>query len=111
MIGFITRCRMHSCLIKLNKLSRKNLNDVITGEQFQSVCKSVKTRDALKALENEGCIRLFWVDNNYFPVGAVCFNRMPLYLCQRSELWLNRIFGFIAGIVSSILAGYLLNFL
>lgn len=111
MIGFVTRCRMHSCIRKLNKLSSKNRSDIITGEQFQTVCTSGKMRNALKAHENEECIRLFWIDGEYFPVGAVCLNGMPLYLCVRSELWLNRIVSFICGVMTSDLGGYLLGFL
>lgn len=111
MIGFITRCRMHSCIKKLNKLSSISRSDIITGEQFQTVCTSEKMRSALKALENAECIRLFWIDGEYFPVGAVCLNYMPLYLCERSELWLNRIVSFIFGIITSVLGGYLLGLL
>lgn len=111
MIGFITRCRMHSCIKKLTKLSYKNHSDIITGEQFQTICTSGKIRDALKALEKEGCINLFWIDGEYFPVGAACLNGMLLYLCVRSELWLNRIVSFICGVMTSVFGGYLLGFL
>lgn len=111
MIGFITRCRMHSCIKELTKLSYKNHNDIITGEQFQTVCTSEKKRDALIALEKEECIRLFWIDGEHFPVGAARLNGMPLYLCERSELWLNRIVSFICGVMTSVLGGYLLGFL
>ena len=36
---------------------------------------------------------------------------LPLYLCERSELWLNRIVSFICGVMTSVLGGYLLGFL
>ncbi len=111
MIGFITRCRMHSCIKKLTKLNYKNHSDIITGEQLQTICTSEKKRDALIALEKEECIRLFWINGEHFPVGAVRLNGMPLYLCVRSELWLNRIVSFIFGVITSVLGGYLLGFL
>ena len=66
MIGFTTRCRMHSCIKKLTKLSYKNHNDTIIGEPFQTICTSEKKRTALIALEKEECIRLFWIDGEYF---------------------------------------------
>lgn len=111
MFGILMRLRMHRCLSKIEKLCFQSDTGVITGDDIAKLCSSPKNLKAIKALEASQYVSLIWIDNHNLPVGIREGEKTTLYALERSEIWLNRFLGFIAGILTSVLADYIIRLL
>lgn len=110
MKGIIMRIKMRICLHSLEKLWYEN-NDFISGQaalKFSSTPSKLKT---LKALQSAGCAILYCADNSNRPYAIGEGENSALYIVERSEIWMNRIVGYIAGILTSVAAHYIIQFL
>lgn len=110
MFGIFMRIKMRHCLNMLETLWYKN-NDCIAGEAtiyFSSTKSRLKT---LRALDSAQCVSLSYADNSNRPFMICPGERSSLYVLERSELWLNRVISFIAGILTSVAAHYIIEFL
>lgn len=110
MNGFILRLKMRRCLHKLEKQWYLN-NDFITGEsalQFSNTMSKLKTLKALQAAE---CVSLSYADNSNRPYAISEGAKSSVYVLERHEIWTNRLWGFLAGILTSVAAHYIIQFL
>lgn len=110
MNGIIMRVKMHFCLRKLEKLWRDN-NDTITGEAAVKFSNTRSKLKVLKALQTVGCADLFCPDNSNRPYAIRAGENSSIYTLERSELWLNRIISFIAGILTAVMADCIIRVL
>ena len=90
---------MRSLLKKLN-------NAYYNNEDLLSVCHLPSDLKTLVALEQANCIsiRKAWGGTI---VGIKLGNSSEIYLIERSELWLNRILSYIAGIVTAVIVPFI----
>lgn len=110
MNGIIMRVKMHFCLRKLEKLWLDN-NDTIAGEAAIKFSDTRSKLKVLKALQAAGCADLFCADNSNRPYAIRAGENSSIYTLERSELWLNRIISFIAGILTAVMADYIIRLL
>lgn len=110
MNNIIMRIRMQLCLRKLEKIWYNN-NDTVTGEAALEFSDTRARLKVLKALQASGCVLLSYHDNSNRPFAIRAGEHSSLYALERSELWLNRIISFIAGVLSTIAANYIIQFL
>lgn len=110
MNGPVMRIKMRYCLHTLEKQWYHN-NDFISGEaalKFSDTKSKLKT---LKALQAAGCVVLSYADNSNRPFVIREGENSALYVLERSEIWLNRFIGFSAGILTSVIASFIIQFL
>lgn len=100
MLNFILRYRMQKIISLL-----ENRSDVLSLLQDERYLK------AFLALESAGYVRGFYIDSSNIPQHVLLEKKGYLYLLERSEIWINRIVGFTCGILTSVIAGHLLNIL
>lgn len=110
MNGLIMRIRMRHCLKKLEKVW-SDYNDTVIGETALEFSNTKSKLKVLKALQSVGCVVLSCPDNSNRPYVIRAGERASLYSLERSELWLNRIVSFIAGILTSVAAHYIIQLL
>ena len=104
------RIRMRLCLRKLEKIWYDN-NDTVTGEAAREFSNTRTRLKVLKSLQASGCVVLSFHDNSNRPYAIRAGEHSSLYTLERSELWLNRIISFIAGILTTVAADYILQLL
>lgn len=110
MYGPILRLKMRHCLHKLEKQWYLN-NDFITGDaalKFSNTKSKLKTLKALQAAE---CVSLSYADNSNHPYAIREGARSSIYILDRYEIWANRFWGFIAGILTAVASHYIIQFL
>ncbi len=100
MLNFVLRYRMKRIISLL-----ENRSDILP------LLQNEKYRKAFLALESDGYVRGFYIDSSNVPQHVLLEKKGYLYLLERSEIWINRIVGFICGILTSVIAGHLLNVL
>lgn len=110
MNGIVMRFKMNLCLRKLEKLWIDN-NDTIYGKHAEKFSNTKAKLKVLRALQAVGCVNLSCPDNSNRPYVIRAGERSSLYTLERSELWLNRIIGFIAGILTTVAADYIIRLL
>ncbi len=111
MFGIIMRIKMRFCLNKIEKLCFNDETGVISGNDVNKLCSTPKKLKTLLALEASECIRITWADGYNRPLCIREGKRASLYVLERSEIWFNRFLGFIAGILTTILADFVINLL
>lgn len=100
MLNFVLRYRMKRIISLLE--NRSNVLSLLQNEKY---------RKAFLALESDGYVRGFYIDSSNVPQHVLLEKKGYLYLLERSEIWINRIAGFICGILTSVIARHLLNVL
>lgn len=110
MFGIFTRIKMHHCLNKLETLWYK-CNDCIAGDAAMYFSRSKSSLKTLRALESAQCVSLSYADNSNRPFMICPGEQSSLYVLERSEVWLNRVISFIAGILTTVAAQYIIDFL
>lgn len=110
MNGIIMRIRMRRCLNDLEKIWLESNDTVIGGAALEFSDTHAKLK-VLKALQSAGCVTLSCLDNSSRPYAIRPGEKSSLYVLERSELWLNRIISFIAGILTTMAAHYMIQFL
>ncbi len=111
MFGIIMRIKMRFCLNKIEKQCFNDETGVISGDDINKLCSTPKKLKVLLALEASECICITWADGYNHPLCIREGKRASLYVLERSEIWLNRFLGFIAGILTTILADLSINLL
>lgn len=110
MYGPVLRFKMRHCLHMLEKQWYLN-NDFIAGNdalKFSDTRSKLKT---LKALEAVNCVSLSYADNSNRPYVIREGTKSHIYVLERHEIWANRFWGFIAGILTSVASHYIIRFL
>lgn len=110
MNSIVMRIRMRLCLRKLEKIWFDN-NDTAAGEAALEFSRTRSRLKVLKALQAAGCVVLSCHDNSNRPYVIRAGEQSSLYTLERSELWLNRIISFIAGILTTVAANYIIRLL
>ena len=110
MNGIIMRIRMRICLRALEDIWYGN-NDTVAGEAALGFSDTKAKLKVLKSLEAAGCVVLSCHDNSNRPYAIRPGGKSSLYALERSELWLNRIISFIAGILTTVAADYIIRLL
>ena len=110
MSSIIMRIRMHYYLWKLEKIWFKN-NDAVIGDAAYKFSDTKGKLKALKALQSAKCVTLSYHDNSNRPYAIRPGESSSLYALERSELWRNRIISFIAGILTTVAAHYIIQLL
>lgn len=100
MFNITLRYRMKKIISMLEK--EQNIFPLLQNKKYLK---------AFKALEVNSYVQGFYVDNCDIPYHVALGTKGPIYLLERSELWMNRIAGFICGILTSVIVGYLLKLL
>lgn len=100
--------------IKMSKmLKRLNLawgdNNSIQLEKSREICTSSEELRILRALQNCGCIEMHLAWNDGYPYFIKRGDNEAIYTIQRSELWVNRIVSFIAGILTTVIADLIIR--
>ncbi len=111
MIGLLIRFRMHHCLKVIEKSSDSNELGVCIGKDLTKLCKNPKNLKAIQALSSGGYITTPGIDNAAIPSHIIPENKLPMYFIERSEVWLNRFWGFLAGILTTVLADLIIKLL
>ena len=110
MNGLIMRIKMRHCLRKLEEIWYVN-NDTVIGNAVQNFTDTKDKLKVLKALQAAGCVTLSYYDNSNRPYAIRSGENSALYTLERSEIWLNRFLGFIAGVLSTVLADLIIRLL
>lgn len=110
MNGLIMRIRMRHCLHVLEKQWYLN-NDFITGEDALKFSDTMSKLKILKALEAVNCVSLSYADNSNRPYVIREGRESSIYLLTRREIWANRLWGFIAGILTAVASHYIIQLL
>ena len=87
---------------KLIKVLKNN-----DSAEFNRLIASDKYLDALKALEDAGCVKLVRAWGGEI-TRTILLDHHVSYQLSRYEVWANRIGGFIAGVLTSVAAHYLI---
>ena len=93
---------------KMNKIIRVLERD--DEKALDSILQSGSYSKAFDALEDEGCIETLR-DFNGNIHGAFLERHYATYQLQRQEIWMNRLYGFLAGIASSVLVAFITGIL
>lgn len=104
------RIRMRRCLRKLSKLWIDN-NDTVAGNATLEFTNTKAKLEVLKALQSIDCVILSCPDNSNRPYVIRAGENSSIYFLERFELWLNRIVSFIAGILTTVAAHYIIQLL
>lgn len=86
-------------------------NDTASGKAALNLSGTKSKLKVLKALQAAGCITLSCPDNSNRPYIIRPGEKSYLYTLERTELWVNRIISFIAGVLTSIAAHYIIQLL
>lgn len=93
---------------KMNKLIRLLERNNVAA--FNAAIQSKPYMKALNTLEDTGCVKT--VRSYSGEIRHVkLLNHSVTYQLGRQEVWLNRLFGFLAGIASALLVAYLTGLL
>ncbi len=111
MNGLSLRFRMHHCLKVIDKSSNNNELGICRGEDLTKLCQNPKNVKAIHALSSGGYISIPNIDNSSIPAYIVPEDKLPMYFVERSEIWFNRFLGFIAGVLSTVLADLIIRLL
>lgn len=111
MFGLLMRIKMRLYLSKIEKMCFQQESGIISGDAVLKFCSSPKKLKVLKALEASQCISLIWIDGYKFPACIREGEKSALYTLERSEIWLNRFLGFIAGILTAVFTDILIRLL
>jgi len=101
MKSIIARFKMFRMLSKLDTLFDRH-DGILSGDQIDPFVSSVKKMATLRRLSDAGAVKLTFYSNELLSI-----RRLPgasLYLLERSELWVNRIAGFIVGVATAVVA-------
>ena len=98
MFGLTLRARMRQCI----KILEAKEDSIIIGDDLEEMWADPKTRKALKALEAQEYVNIQSADNR--PLYVTMARNGSLYLLTRSEIWKNRIWSFLLGATSTLLA-------
>lgn len=111
MNGLFLRFRMHHCLKAIDIASDNNELCICNGEALAKLCKNPKNLKAILALSSGGYISIPNIDNSTIPAYIIPEDKLPMYFVERSEIWFNRFLGFVAGVLSTVLADLIIRLL
>lgn len=94
-----TRFKMRLTLNRIKKIKFTSDENVI--QSFDN--------NILESLAALDCIELYYADNQIYSLAYT--SQGTLYLLGRSELWINRIGGFISGFATSVVAKLILDWI
>lgn len=106
----ILRLKMRRCLHRLENQWYLN-NDFITGEAALKFSETKSKLKTLKALQSVECVVLSYADNSSRPYAIREGAKSSIYILERHEIWANRFWGFIAGILTAVASQYIIQFL
>ena len=90
---------------RMNKIVR--LLDSGKKPEVYGLISSSKYRKALLALESAGCVKLAKAFGGDI-VGIYLLDSHVGYQLDRRDVWMNRLWGFMAGVATSVVAHYLI---
>lgn len=94
----LNRFKIHKCL---NQIRRDvNADSFLTGDKLDALYAEYS--DVIPVLIDLGCIDVKYEDDK--PYFLSLKNHAYTYRLERSEVWLNRIGGFLCGVIATILA-------
>lgn len=96
------RYKMNVLLTKIHTMWNNNQ----TVESLNLTNKDLRT---LHLLEEAECIVCRYPMQSNFPYWIARGSKSEIYFTQRSELWANRIFGFIVGILTTVLSAWIIS--
>lgn len=97
----ISRHYLHKCLRKISTYCYQD--DIVWADDaFHEFCDDQKNLMALKMLEELGNVQIFEADNR--PFGVAVKSHSYIYLLNRKERWLERLYGFVAGVATMVIA-------
>lgn len=108
MLTLVKRIKMLLTLHKLEKIWYEN-NDVAYGTDAALFSSTLSRLKILKALEASQCVSLDRTDGSNRPVCIREGKKASIYTLERSEIWMNRIIGFIAGIATAVLTEFIIH--
>lgn len=98
-----------------NLILRHRMKKIISLlEEHLNVLPLLQDKKYLKAfhaLEANSYVKGFYIDGCDIPCHVQLATKGHIYLLERSEIWMNRISGFICGVLTSVAAAYLLRFI
>ena len=94
----LMRYRMHKLIRLLEKGDTAGFNAAIGSDKYLK---------ALKALEDESCIKAV-KDWNGTYVRVWLLDHYTTYQLSRHDIWINRLWGFLAGVATSVAAHYII---
>lgn len=92
----------------LTMLTRKRMKEILNLIESNSIrtlyqrLEDKKYLAALKVLEARGCVSCFYADGDSLPWHISLTAEAYNYKLTRCEIWENRIYGFIVGIISGV---------
>lgn len=75
-----------------------------SGDDLTEFCSNRKNLAALYALRDSGAIHFMTNDNSEMPVFVVLLDGVPKISIENSEKWKDRIYGFICGVLTAVIA-------
>ena len=81
-------------------------NCLWSDDSLKTFCDNPKNVIALNMLRELGNISILYADNRIYHVGFK--SHSYIYLLTRSEKWIERLIGFVAGVASTVLAGLII---
>lgn len=100
MRAITARRSMRRCI----KLLESN-DGSLSHDQLCQLWSDKSTQTALSILDHKGYVSILFADDE--PYSIALTGSGSLYLVERSELWLNRVVSFFAGVASTVLAAWL----
>lgn len=109
MNGILMRVKMHHCLKFIEKACDSSELDVCTGDELNKICSNKGNLKAIAALSSGGYITAPCCDGAKKPSYIIANENLPMYFVERSEIWMNRILGFIAGVGTAFLTEFIVR--
>lgn len=106
-MSFLIRMRIRQCISILSRSSDSGVSpDTI------SLLYSKKYASAMQILEDSGYISCIRSWGSHVPVSVAVKNTgFSVYKLNRHDVWMNRLWGFLAGVAFSVLADLTVRFL
>ena len=97
----ISRHYLHKCL-RIVADHCDHGEKIWCDESLQDFCNDRKNLAALKALHEIGNIKIFYAGDGPYAVEFKVHSY--IYLLSRKERWLERLYGFVAGVAATVIA-------
>lgn len=90
----LLRYRMNRIIRLLENNDSDGINAAIDSGKYQKAIKALEDQGCIKTVKDwSGSIRNIWLADHY-----------ATYQLSRQDIWLNRFYGFLAGVATSVVA-------